>query len=207
MLNRCSPRSSTAAVSGNGSASASATPFFPVKNAASSWSVPRATVPSTSGRALEPFLKKMLSRSGIDFGELCMSCRQADTASSPAASSRRVLWLDFIDLARIEPLQEVQRALAIELRILRFDQQEELVAARVLEPLDVERRVVRHRQAVQDDHADDRRDRGEEDRELEGDRNELRPAVQRLAGDVRRERDEVHPLLQADAGQQSHDAA
>jgi hypothetical protein len=44
-----------------------------VKNATSSWSVPRATVPSTSGRALEPFLKNTLSRSGIAFGELCMS--------------------------------------------------------------------------------------------------------------------------------------
>src|SRR5262249_56229135 len=84
-------------------------------------SVPGARLPWTRGRALEPFLKKMLSRSGIDFGELCMSCRQADTASSPAASSRRVLWLDFIDLARIEPLQEVQRAPAIGLRILPFD--------------------------------------------------------------------------------------
>jgi hypothetical protein len=53
-----------------------AAPFFPVKNAASSCSVPRATVPSTSGRALDAFLKNTLSRSGIAFGELCMSCRQ-----------------------------------------------------------------------------------------------------------------------------------
>ncbi len=73
MLKRSSPRSRTSAVSGKGSASTSAVPFFPVKNAASSWSVPRATVSSTIGRALEPFLKNMLSRNGIALGWLCMS--------------------------------------------------------------------------------------------------------------------------------------
>src|SRR3954469_12724185 len=128
MLKRCSPRSRTSAVSGNGSASASAVPFLPVKNAASSCSVPRATVPSRIGRALDVFLKNMLSRSGMALGWLCMSCRQPDSAVARrnANAARRRLRLNFIDLARIEPLQELQRPRAIELRIVGLDQQEEL---------------------------------------------------------------------------------
>src|SRR3954471_5738216 len=131
MLKRCSPRSSTSAVSGNGSASASAVPFFPVKNDASSCSVPRATVSSTSGLAVEPFLKNMLSRSGCPTGVLCMSCRQpaAARATRKTEDDSRTLRFNFIDLARIQRLQKVQRLRAIELRIGGFDHQEEFVPA------------------------------------------------------------------------------
>src|SRR6186997_614104 len=178
MLKRCSPRSSTSAVSGNGSASAAAAPFFPVKNTASSCSVPRATVPSTSGRALDAFLKNTLARSGIAFGELCMSCRHAaadrrQKAKGSRQKTRRAprlalrashlaSGLNFIDLARVESLQELQRPLAIELRIVRLDQQEELVAAGVLEAGHVERRVVGRGQPVQEDHPEHGRERREE---------------------------------------------
>ncbi len=41
---------------------------MPVKNAASVCSVPRAIVPSTSGRALDPLAKNALWRSGRYFG-------------------------------------------------------------------------------------------------------------------------------------------
>src|SRR4051812_19125104 len=182
MLKRCSPRSRTSAVSGNGSASASAAPFFPVKKLASSCSVPRAMVPSTSGRALEASLKNMLSRSGWPTGVLCMSCRHPPlTIAAPSrqtAASRPetdigprtpVLGLrfDFIDLTRIERLEKIQRLRAIELRIGRLDQQKELVPAGVLEARHVEDRVIRLRQPVQHDHPEHRGDRGEEDRQLE----------------------------------------
>src|SRR3954469_5221176 len=215
MLKRCSPRSSTSAVNANGSASTSAAPFLPVKNATSSCSVPRATVPSTSGRALEPLRKNTLSRSGIALGELCMSWRQPAARNSKPPKKTRVaprtsrlqLRLNFADLRRIEPLQKVRRPLAIELRILGLDEQEKLVAAGALEGGDVERRVVRLRQPVQHDHADHRGERGEQDGQLEGDRNELRPAVERLAGDVHRIRQEAHPLLQPETGEQTGDAA
>src|SRR5215471_7883573 len=164
MLYRCSPRSSTSAVSGNGNASTSVPFVFPVKNAASSCSVPRATVSSTSGRALDPFAKNMLSRSGIAFGWLCMSWRQpaANTTSAANTSARLVprasclgLWLNFRYLARVEPLEKVHRVLLVEFRIRRLHEQEEPVAARVFgEALHVEHGVVRHRQAVQDDHGE-----------------------------------------------------
>src|SRR5260221_11053095 len=138
MLTRCSPRSRTSAVGRNGSASSTSGPFFPVKNAASSCSVPRATVPSTSGRALDPFLKNTLSRSGIAFGELCMSWRQPDAAAATSQKAKgrrqRNLGFNVAYLAGVEPLQKVARLHAVELRVRRFDQQEELVPARALEP-------------------------------------------------------------------------
>jgi hypothetical protein len=62
------PRSSTPCVTGKGSSLTSIAPFFPVKKAASVWSVPRAIVPSTSGRALDVFSKNALARSGRYFG-------------------------------------------------------------------------------------------------------------------------------------------
>ena len=52
--------------------------------------------------------------------------------------------------------------------------------------------------------ADERR---EQDRQLEGDRDELRPAVERLAADVERIGDLVHPVLQPEAAEQPGDAA
>src|SRR5262249_35350704 len=138
MLKRASPRSSTSAVSANGSASTSAAPSLPVKNAASSCSVPRATVPSTSGRALEPSLKNTLSRSGIAFGEFCMSWRQADNAAAaktraaarrkPPAGSGKRLRLNFVHLGGAQPLEELRRLLPIELRVGRLDDEEEPVA-------------------------------------------------------------------------------
>src|SRR5436190_13277835 len=192
MLKRCSPRSRTSAVSGNGSASSSTAPFFPVKNAASSCSVPRAIVPSTSGRAVDSFLKNMLARSGWAVGPLCMSCRQPaaattrrhaapsliETAIAPRPS-RLALRLNFIDLTRIEPFEKVVRRGAIELWIRRLHQEKELVAAGALEARHVEHRVIRHRQAVQDDHAEHAGNGGEQDRHLERHRDELRPAGER----------------------------
>src|SRR6267142_1710226 len=178
MLKRCSPRSRTSAVSANGSASSSVAPLFPVKNAASSWSVPRATVPSTSGRALEVSRKNMLSRSGIAFGWLCMSCRHppraartpsAMTAHGTRHTANASLRRNVVHLARFEALEKVPCPLAIELRVRRFDQEEELVPARALEPRHVEHRVIRHRQLVEHDHPDDRGQRGKEDCQLEDD--------------------------------------
>src|SRR4029079_3171823 len=110
------------------------------------------TVSSTSGRALDPFLKNTLSRSGIALGELCISWRQPDTAAAAkttAAASRkpeagsRKLRGDIAHPRRVHPLEELRRLVAIELRVHRFDQQEEAVAAGARERRHVERRVVR----------------------------------------------------------------
>src|SRR5690349_8185687 len=51
-------------------------------------------------------------------------------------------------LARLERLEKPARLLQVELRILRFDAEEEPIPAGEREPRHVEDRVIRHRQAV-----------------------------------------------------------
>ena len=72
---------------------------------------------------------------------------------------------------------------------------------------DVEDRVIRLREAVQREHAQDRGQRRAQNRAFEGDGNERRPAVQRLSSDVQRIRHRRHPELQQVSAQASHDAA
>src|SRR6185295_17786789 len=90
------------------------------------------------------------------------------------------------DLPRIQGFEEAARRFELELRILRLDAQEETVAARQREARHVEHRVIRLRQPVQRQHAEHARERREEDRALEGHRDEGGPAVERLAPDVQR---------------------
>src|SRR5919108_5252451 len=147
MLKRSCPRSSTSFVTANGNSETNIAPFLPVKKAASVCSVPRATVPSTSGRALDPLLKKSLDRSGRYFGWLCMSCRQPVSAMTDNAAAMSLV-LDFIDLSRSQGLEKLERLHAVELRIRGLDREEQLVLARANERRHVEDRVIRHRQPV-----------------------------------------------------------
>jgi hypothetical protein len=59
--------------------------------------------------------------------------------------------------------------------------------------------MVMHGKPVETEHAEDSTGRGEEDRHLEGDRNERRPGQVWLAADHERIRDGMHPPLQAEA--------
>src|SRR3954467_8882507 len=195
MLKRTCPRSTTCASIANGSSLTSTLLTLPVKNASSSCRVPRATVPSTSGRELEPSAKKALGRRPRYLGWLCMSSRHAVAAirqtatrtiraprlgraaasagphrSSPwfACERRRALCFDVIDLSCPEALEKRPRRLVVELRIGGFDREEEPVLAGVLGKAGhVEHRVIRHRQPVEDEHAEHRRERREQDRQLE----------------------------------------
>src|SRR5262249_60368094 len=85
----------------------------------------------------------------------------------------------------------------LELRIGRFDDEEELVLARHAEARVIEHRVIRLRQAIQREHADDRRERREENRRLERGRNERAPGVVGPARNVHRIRDDRRPVLKA----------
>src|SRR5207247_70040 len=81
------------------------------------------------------------------------------------------------------------------------DDEEEAVARGVLEALHVEDRVIWHREAVQREHAEDRPERGEQDRALERDRDPRRPRVVRLPADVQRMADDVRvPAHEESAG-------
>src|SRR4051812_47213598 len=79
------------------------------------------------------------------------------------------------DLAWMECLEKLPDAVELELRIAGLDDQKELVARGLIEAPHVEHRVIRHRQAVQREHAEDGGERGDQDRALEGDRDPGRP--------------------------------
>src|SRR3954454_20348654 len=95
------------------------------------------------------------------------------------------------DLTWMECLEELPDAVEVELRIAGLDDEEELVARGLIEAPHVKDGVIRHRQSVQREHAEDGRECGEEDRALERDRDPGRPRVVRLAADVERVADHV----------------
>src|SRR6266542_197349 len=221
MLKRSWPRLMTFSSIANGNSFTVTLSILPVKNASSSCSVPRATVPSTSGRALEPSEKNALDRKPRYFGWLCMSWRQPVITTREKAEGRRQraftqragrrrsasripdpasrLLGDIVHLRGAEILEERARPGVIELRIDRLDREEEAVLARVRgEPFDVEHGVIRHRKAVQPEHPQDRGERGEENRQLERHRDEHRPAQIRAAFDVQWNRDRRDPRLQSE---------
>src|SRR5205085_3687253 len=74
--------------------------------------------------------------------------------------------------------KEAARAFRVEAWRVSPEAQEEAVTRREVEVRRVEERMAKPRQAVAHDHADDRGERGEEHRSLEGYRDELGPAVQ-----------------------------
>src|SRR6059036_2349608 len=191
MSKRSRPRSSRARVNETGRA---ATNFpsgpMPVKKMRSARSSPRATVPSTGGRAAISSSKKSLRASGFTFGWLNMSWRQAGAARSrtmTAAARARARLASVFDIehpARAQALEEDPRRCRVELRVLRLDAEEVTVAARQGEVRHVEHRVVGRRQAVQDEHPEDREDPGDQDGQLEGDRDERRPRIVRPPANV-----------------------
>src|SRR3954447_2958064 len=194
MSKRSRPRAITCSVTGNGNTVASPCPSLPVISSASSLRWPRATVLATIGRADCPSTKKSDERSPRYFGWSCMSWRQAATVSrsadAPSSRPRRPCrsWFTIDNLFRnrghlvgTERGHERAGALEIELAIARFDAEEEAVAARHREARVVEDRVIRLRQLVQHDHAEHAGQRRAQDRALEGDRDEHRPADERLA--------------------------
>src|SRR4051812_33431344 len=206
MLNRSCPRFMTAMVTGKGKPSPSVPAIFPVTRNPSSGSSPRATVPGMRGRADMPSAKKSLGSSGSYLGWLGIFWRQAVSASiSSSASTRRRdaagpagetpalrcaalrcvdLPRDIDNLPRMECLEELPDAVKVELRIAGLDDEEELVARGLIEAPHVEDGVIRHRQSVEGEHAEDGGERGDQDRALERDRNPGWPRVVRLAADV-----------------------
>src|SRR5262245_8363328 len=70
-------------------------------------------------------------------------------------------------LARSQRLEKAPRGVEIEPAISGLDAEKETVPARQRETRHVEHGVIRHRQAVERQHAQDRRERGAQDRALE----------------------------------------
>src|SRR5437764_1387603 len=87
----------------------------------------------------------------------------------PVFAARSALPRDIDDLPRLERVHELVHGFRFELWVARLDDEEEAVARGVLETLYVEHRVIRHRKAIQGEHAEDGAKRGEQDRALERD--------------------------------------
>src|SRR5262249_41434115 len=156
MSNRSRPRTIVAASTRSGNTVASWPLILPVYRRSSSRSCPRATVPSTSGRAERESVKKVDSRIGMYFGWSCMSWRQPVTTIAPrtqrltertprrrarvgvlrGSGDATIRALDSISvgngrhLPRLERLEKPPRAIDVELRVDRLDAEEEPVAAR-----------------------------------------------------------------------------
>src|SRR5262245_25921351 len=228
MLNRAWPRFTTAREIGIGIRSTGAPFCMPVKNTSSSRRKPRATVPSGIGRDERLSAKNGFAWSGLNRGPSCMSWRHAAVPASAMAPSRAIadararprLLLDVIHSPRPEALEQVAGPVVVELRIRRFDAEEQAVLRPALaEALHVEHRVIGLREAAQDQRAEHGGDRREQDRRLERGHDERRQADERPAADVERiaaqvdaadaqvPADHVHVELEAEARQCAGDAA
>ena len=108
---------------------------------------------------------------------------------------------NFIDLIRIESLEELQASASGRTSgPVDSMSQEELPGSRAREARHVEHRVIRHRQPVQGQHAEHRGERREENRHLEGHRNELGQLLNGLPPTLIGIGDRRHPVLQAESG-------
>src|SRR5579884_2085307 len=116
-------------------------------------------MPSICGRAERWSEKKRLSASGRYFGWTCMSRRQPTSASVPKARAMRLLF-DIVDPLGTELVHERARLHQVEHRIRGFNDQEEAVARCMRHEFrNIEYRMIRFRQTVHREHANDGRKR------------------------------------------------
>src|SRR5580693_8755266 len=130
---------------------------------------PRATVFSTGARSERPSPKNSEGESGLFFGWLAISCRRYSqpppkirkAAAQAAARKREVLVKGHLgDVVRVNFLKEPGAFLQMEVGVLGLDANEKAVRRRVRETCNVENRMIRLRQFVQREHAENRSERG-----------------------------------------------
>src|SRR4029450_4711596 len=156
-----------------------------------SWRQPRAV---RNAKPTKPAKKTFLEKNCFAaFASFAFLCRRSVSNGS--------------DLPRAQSFEEAPRSLDVELRVLRLDAKEETIAAGERETRDVEDWMVGLRQPVQRQHAEDARQCRQQDRALEGHRDECWPAVKRFAADVHRIRDRRDPVLQQVAADAAGGAA
>src|SRR5580693_9344278 len=95
----------------------------------------------------------------------------------------------------IQAFQKLFGLRQVETLVAHLHHQKKAVVRRQSEARNVEDRVIRRGQPVHRQHAEHGAQRGAQHRELEGDRNERRPAVVGLATDVQRIADYVRVIL------------
>src|SRR5277367_4462138 len=123
---------------------------------------------------------------------MCMSCRQppakmASTAMhrsprkrvvpSPSISTCRKLIFNFVNSVRFQTVQKHLRLVQIEILVAGLDGQEKSVFRSQRESWHVENWMVRSRQTIQREHSKHRAKRRAQYRQLESNRNKMRPTV------------------------------
>src|SRR3954451_24940249 len=154
-------------------------PFtLPVYRASSKCNWPRATVSAIAGREALRSPKKSVAASGLYFGWLCMSCRQAlaDNMALRATAPRIALCRNNSHLTASQFAKKLQRLLGTEFRIRGLNAQEETIDRCPGKLRHVKHRMVWLRQAVHCEHADERGDGRQQNHALERDRNPGGPA-------------------------------
>src|SRR5215467_4247738 len=116
--------------------------------------------------------------------------------ADPTRTAALILIAHLGHMLGVDALQEASRVLQLEFRIVGFDAKEKLVVGSLLEPRYVEQRMMRLRQFVHRQHAKNGKKRSAQHGQLERDRNERRPAVQRTSADVQGIGRSVHPKLE-----------
>src|SRR6185437_16290794 len=120
------------------------------------------------GLSERPSPKKVVAANGLYFGWLCISLRHPVAQSSrPNTPMRAPLCWNKGHLFSTQIAQKFRCRTDAELRIGRFDAQEELVYGSPFELLDIEDRVVRLRQTVNRQHAKQRCQTRDQDHALE----------------------------------------
>src|SRR5947207_5716096 len=137
-----------------------------------------------------------ITKSRVSTEQPYASACSASSAPSARSALIEMLRRNSRHLPCPERLQELSYGVEVESPIVRLDAQKEAVPAGEGEARHVEHRVIGHWQAVERQHAQNRRQRGRQDRAFEGDGNERRPAVKRLSADVDRICRRGHPVLQ-----------
>src|SRR5581483_2376079 len=142
-------------------------------------------------------------------------CRITRTRRSRANIAFVILHSSFIiylrDIGRAALAQKLRGFSRVEIFVARFDGKEKLVRCRAREISRAENWMMRTRQSVEREHADDCRERGAEDGEFKRNRNERWRAVKWTAADVERvidrERIPLHEIAADAAGQPAEQAA
>src|SRR5579864_1025850 len=226
ILKRFSPRSSSSRFTGIGNLFDSLETTI-----SSSVTEPRATVFSSSGRSERPSVKKSEGDNGRFLGCRAISClrlhpaRTRPAANTPAARIRRtgerseaLIIFHLENVRSLELLQKTSRIREMKPRVAGLDAQIEAVAGGVpRETIDVEQRMMRTRQAIEREHAENRGQRGSQHGHLKRDGDKRRPAIERPPADILRIGNHRYPVLQtktaktaaqsANQGDQGHGVA
>src|SRR6516165_7345365 len=128
---------------------------------------------------------RMISRSRFLLG--CAAAAALESMAAAAQPSRkrdRLIIRNLCDMMRMEGPQETRAFLHMKFCIVGLDAKEKAVRRCVLEAMHIENGMVRVREAVECEHAENRTERGAQDGELKGHGNKCRPAVQRAAPNI-----------------------